>query len=153
MDSERFPPFVLFTERIAKNIKRIADIKLEPYGLRSSHLMCILQLAKSGNGLSSSSLAEVCGVDKAFISRITGELSEKNYIVRDSESARGKYKTRFVLTDSGKQIYRICTDVLQECIERVDTNISKKKLEIFYEVLAKIDLGVSDLLKKENINE
>ena len=153
MDSERFPPFVLFTERIAKNIKRIADEKLEPYGLRSAHLMCILQLAKSKTGLSSSSLADVCGVDKAFISRITNELSEKSYIVRDDESARGKYKTKFVLTQSGREVYLTISEILQGCIEHIDANISKKKLEIFYEVLAKIDFGVSDLLKKENIDE
>ena len=66
MNAERFSSFVLFIERISKNIKRVADIKLEPYGLRSSHLMCILQLAKSEGGLSSTGLAEACGVDKAF---------------------------------------------------------------------------------------
>ena len=74
MESERFVPFVLYTERIAKNIKRLADKKMEPYGLRSAHIMCILQLSKSDSGLSSMELAEVCGVDKAFISRITTEL-------------------------------------------------------------------------------
>ena len=99
MDNERFTPFVLIIERITKNIKRIADMEMEPYGLRSSHVMCILQLAKSENGLSSSALAEACGVDKAFISRITSELLEKNYIVK--EIVPGKtYKTSFLLTEA-----------------------------------------------------
>ena len=80
MESERFVPFILQTERIAKNIKRLADAKMEPYGLRSAHVMCILQLAKSEKGLSSAELSEACGVDKAFISRITTELTEKGYI-------------------------------------------------------------------------
>ena len=87
MDNERFTPFVLIIERITKNIKRIADMEMEPYGLRSSHVMCILQLAKSERGLSSSALAEACGVDKAFISRITSELLEKNYIVKRIKQA------------------------------------------------------------------
>ena len=47
MDTERFTPFVLYIERISKNIKRIADEKMEPYGLRSSHIICIMQLGKS----------------------------------------------------------------------------------------------------------
>jgi len=29
MESERFVPFVLYTERIAKNIKRLAETKME----------------------------------------------------------------------------------------------------------------------------
>ena len=104
MESERFPLFVLFTERISKNIKRIEDEKMEPYGLRSSHVMCILQLSKVEGGLSSTALAEACGVDKAFISRITAELVEKGYITKNDENAVGKYKNKFILTEKGNDI-------------------------------------------------
>lgn len=145
MDYERFSSFVLFTERISKNIKRIADLKMEPHGLRSSHVMCILQLAKSNGGLSSTALADACGVDKAFISRITSELSEKDYITKD-KNAKGKYKTKFVLTEKGQEMNGVITGILAECFEHVDARLSLKKLEIFYETLEKIDFGIADLL-------
>ena len=145
MDYERFSSFVLFTERISKNIKRIADLKMEPHGLRSSHVMCILQLAKSNGGLSSTALADACGVDKAFISRITSELSEKDYITKD-KNAKGKYKTKFVLTEKGQEMNGVITGILAECFEYVDARLSLKKLEIFYETLEKIDFGIADLL-------
>ncbi len=148
MDYERFSSFVLYTERISKNIKRIADLKMEPYGLRSSHVMCILQLAKSEIGLSSTALAEACGVDKAFISRITSELTEKDYITKD-KNAKGKYKTKFVLTEKGQRINMEITDILIECFKHVDAKLSVKKLEIFYETLEKIDFGIADLLDDE----
>lgn len=147
MDTERFSSFVLFIERISKNIKRVADIKLEPYGLRSSHLMCILQLAKSEGGLSSTGLSEACGIDKAFVSRITGELVAKNYIVKKDDANGAKYKTKFVLTENGKSLKNIINEIIEECLSRVDTNISPKKLEVFYDVLGKIDLGVEALIK------
>lgn len=147
MDSERFSPFVLFIERISKNIKRIADIKMEPYDLRSSHVMCILQLAKSEGGLSSTALADACGVDKAFVSRITSELMEKKYITRDEENASGKYKTKLILTQKGEEINGVIVDILNQCFREVDAKLTAKKLEVFYDVLEKIDLGVSDLLK------
>ena len=146
MEYERFSSFVLFTERISKNIKRIADLKMEPYGLRSSHVMCILQLAKSEIGLSSTALADSCGVDKAFISRITSELTEKDYITKD-KNAKGKYKTRFVLTEKGQEINNVITDILIDCFKHVDARLSLKKLEVFYEMLEKIDFGIADLLK------
>ena len=147
MASERFSPFVLFIERISKNIKRIADTKMEPYGLRSSHVMCIFQLAKSENGLTSTALADACGVDKAFISRITTELMEKKYIEKDEENAIGKYKTKLILTEKGKEINDIIVQNLEECFQEIDSNITSKKLNIFYEVLDKIDSGVADLTK------
>ena len=151
MDYERFSPFVLYIERISKNIKRIADEKMEPHGLRSSHVMCILQLEKSKGGLSSTALADACGVDKAFVSRITNELMEKKYIMKD-ENAKGKYKTKFVLTELGRQISTVITGILTECFEHVDARLSAKKLEVFYETLEKIDNGVSDLVKNDERN-
>lgn len=148
MNTERFTPFVLYIERISKNIKRIADEKMKPYGLRSAHVMCILQLGKSEGGLSSSALAEVCGVDKAFVSRITNELLEKKYITKQ-EGRLSKYKVKFVLTESGIEIHRIMNDIVMECLTQVDSRISMKKLEIFYEVLNDVDNGITGLVKKE----
>lgn len=147
MDSERFSPFVLYIERISKNIKRIADIKMEPYGLRSSHVMCILQLAKNEGGLSSTALADACGVDKAFISRITNELMEKEYIKKDEENAVGKYKTKLILTEKGEEINKIIVGILDECFREVDSRLTAKKLGVFYDVLEKVDNGIAELLK------
>lgn len=148
MDKERFTPFVLYIERISKNIKRIADEKMAPYGLRSAHVMCIMQLGKNTEGLSSSELSEACGVDKAFISRITSELIEKGYIAK-ADGSEGKYKIKFNLTDTGIELYKCIVGIIIELIERVDSHISVKKLEIFYELLAGIDNGVEALVKKE----
>ena len=149
MESERFVPFVLYTERIAKNIKRLADKKMEPYGLRSAHIMCILQLAKSENGLSSAQLSKVCGVDKAFISRITAELMEKNYIVRNIGPQQGKYKTKFSLTEEGVKIHQILNELVGQFINKVSKNTPVRKLEIFYEVLNSIDVELDNITNKE----
>ena len=148
MDKERFTPFVLYIERISKNIKRVADEKMIPYGLRSAHVMCIMQIGKSEKGLSSSELADACGVDKAFISRITTELLEKEYITKVDGNV-GKYKIKFRLTESGEKINQEIIKIVIECIEKVDAHISTKKLEIFYELLGGIDKGIESLAKKE----
>ena len=148
MDSERFSPFVLFIERISKNIKRIADEKMEPYGLRSSHVMCILQLAENKGGLSSTALADACGVDKAFISRITSELMEKEYIMKDDKATTGKYKIKLILTDKGIEMNKIIVDILNECFKQVDASLTAKKLDVFYDVLERVDTGISNLIKE-----
>ena len=149
MESERFVPFVLYTERISKNIKRLADAKMEPYGIRSAQIMCILQLAKSEEGLSSAELSRVCGVDKAFVSRITSELMEKNYISRDIGPKQGKYKTKFLLTDEGVKIYNVMNDIINQFIQKTSKNTPVKKLETFYEVLNSIDTELDKITNKE----
>ena len=145
MEGERFTPFVLLIERISKNIKRIADKEMEPYGLRSSHVMCMLQLAKTKDGLSSSALADACGVDKAFISRITNELLEKGYIEKEDNSQK-KYKTNFILTDKGKEINKKMAEIVSNYVRLVNQNVSKKAIENFYEVLNEFDSEISDII-------
>lgn len=152
MDTERFTPFVLYIEKISKNIKRIADEKMAPYSLRSAHVMCIMQLGKNNEGLCSCELSEACGVDKAFISRITQELVEKGYIIK-ADDACGKYKIKFVLTEQGEKINQEIVQIVMECLDKVDSHISMKKLEIFYELLSEIDKGVEALVKKGEVNE
>ena len=111
--------------------------------------MCILQLAKSEIGLSSAELSNVCGVDKAFISRITSELMEKNYISRDIGPKQGKYKTKFLLTEEGVKIHQIINDFISQFIKKVSKNTPVRKLEIFYEVLSSIDNELDIITNKE----
>ena len=147
MESERFTPFVLLIERISKNIKRIADKEMEQYGLRSSHVMCMLQLAKTENGLSSSALAEACGVDKGFISRITNELLEKGYITKENDSVR-KYKTNFNLTKTGMEINKKMSEIVSNYVSLVNQNVSKNEIESFYRVLNEFDLEISKIVNE-----
>ena len=149
MDDTRFTPFVLTLERVSKNIRRIADKEMEPYGLRSSHVMCILQLSKSKNGLSSSALAEVCGVDKAFISRITNELLEKGFIKKEEIPSK-KYKTSFYLTEKGMEINRKMGEIVKGYVHSVNKNVPKREIEKFYEVLNQFDLEISKIANEEN---
>jgi predicted transcriptional regulator len=146
MDQERFTPFVLLIERISKNIKRIADKEMEPYGLRSSHVMCMLQLAKTENGLSSSALAEACGVDKAFISRVTTELLEKGFIIKVQDGAK-IYKTNFVPTESGYEIIERMKKIVNGYVCLVDQNVEKKDIEKFYNVLEEFDKEISNIVE------
>lgn len=147
MDNTRFTPFVLTIERVSKNIKRIADKEMEPYGLRSSHVMCMLQLSKTEKGLSSSSLADACGVDKAFISRITNELLDKGYIEKEDNTQK-KYKTRFILTESGKEINKKMVEIVTGYVQLVNQNVSQRDIEIFYNVLNEFDSEISKIVNE-----
>ena len=80
MENFKISEFMLALDRVTKNTKRLIDIVLQKYGLRSTHASCFFRICEDEKGLSSTELSEACGVDKAFISRITSELVADGYI-------------------------------------------------------------------------
>ncbi len=146
---ERFLPFILSIDRISKNIKRIKDKAMEKYDLRSAHVMCLFNLVKSPDGLNSTELADICGVDKAFVSRVTTELENRGYIERKQNSHGSIYKSKFVLTQEGLEINEYIGKKIAEIMGKVSGEIPDHKLKVFYEVLAIIDENISFQLKEE----
>ena len=147
--SERFLPFILSIDRISKNIKRIKDNAMEKYGLRSAHVICLFNLAKSQDGLNSTELSEACGVDKAFISRVTGELEKRGYIERAQNNRGSIYKCKFVLTEAGLEIKDYINQKISEIMENISGDIADHKIKVFYEVLSILDENISFQLKEE----
>ena len=140
MNNERFTPFVLIIERITKNIKRIADLEMEQYGLRSSHVMCILQLAKSEGGLSSSALADACGVDKAFISRTTSDLVKGGFIETNQKYEDGrKYRLKYILTEKGKFVLHETKKTVEHYFSELGNKIGEYEMNSFMRVIGMID--------------
>ena len=146
----RFASFILSIDRISKNIKRIKNNTMEKYGLRSAHVMCLLNLVKSGEGLNSTELADACGVDKAFISRITSELVADGYIEKDPGSKGIIYKRKFILTEKGTEVYNDLKATLASFTTKASEQVSPEKLAIFDEVLNIIDRNTKNFLKGGN---
>ena len=148
-NSERFLNFVLTIDRISKNIKRIKDNAMEKYNLRSAHVMCLFSLVKTGEGLSSTELSEACGVDKAFVSRVTTELEKRGYIQRSKNSRGSIYKCKFILTEQGSEVKDYMNNKIAEVMNGVSGELSEHKLRAFYEVLSILDENISFQLKEE----
>ncbi len=147
--TERFLPFILSIDRVSKNIKRIKDNVMEKYGLRSAHVMCLFSLVKNSEGLNSTELADACGVDKAFVSRVTGELERRGYIQRNQNDHGSIYKCKFVLTELGLDVNKYINEKIAQIMEEVSGSIPDHKIRTFYEVLAIIDENISFQLKEE----
>ena len=80
MSGERYVRFCMAVEQMAKTLQKYKNEKLAAFGLRSMHLMFMFQLHQSEDGLTGTELAAICSVDKAFISRVTGELISLGYV-------------------------------------------------------------------------
>jgi DNA-binding MarR family transcriptional regulator len=150
MENMKISEFMLALDRVTKNTKRLIDIVLQKYGLRSTHASCFFRICEDEKGLSSTELSEACGVDKAFISRITSELVADGYIEKDPGSKGIIYKRKFILTEKGMTVYNNLKSTLASFTTKASEQISAEKLAIFDEVLNIIDRNTKNSLKGGN---
>ena len=124
---------------------------MAPFGLRSVHVTCLVRLGQSRKGLTCVELAETCGVDKSLISRVLGELEEKEYIFY--EESDKKYRRRIFLTESGRVVLKEVQKLLETAVDEVRGDVSDEELECFYRVLNYFDRNICGLIEstsKEN---
>ena len=134
MYNDHFEQFTLTLADILKSIKKIKDKRMNTYGLRSSHVMVLYLLGREENGLTPVELAESGSVDKALISRIITELSEKGFVTPNPADGK-RYKARLMLTPAGKATAHYIASMIGDIQKQVSGDISMEEMEIFYRVL------------------
>lgn len=93
---------ILFARHL-KDVNKVYDELLKPYGLSKFHGAYLICLTRNPNGLRLNDFNRIIGCDKANTSRALSDLESKQLIIRDSES--GQEKKYFVkLTDEGMEI-------------------------------------------------
>ena len=138
MNGERYVRFCMAVEHMAKTLQKYKNEKLAAFGLRSMHLMFMFQLNQAAEGLTGSELAATCSVDKAFISRVTGELSNLGYIeYRDKMGTR--YKNKLILTEKGREVMAEVSGIIDETIAAVSSQITSEEFDVFYKVLGTVN--------------
>lgn len=133
--------FELFTVQIAKAsrlIKAIKSQELSKFNLQGSNAYCLYYLNKSENGLTPKELTEVCGEDKALVSRTIENLESNGYITLMA-SAEKRYKNPIVLTEKGKEIGKFVSEKVDSVLNKVSVGISEKERIAFYSTLLKIN--------------
>lgn len=135
MQEDRFELFDVSVSLICKSIQKIKSEKVLPYGLKSSHVLFLVQLNKKEDGLTASELSEAGHVDKAQISRIISELTQKGYVTKKSSRRGQKYNVKLTLTETGKRVTNEINDIIARVLEYVSGSIPRSDLDIFYRTL------------------
>ncbi len=98
----RFEHFAAAISGIHRDIQKIERIEMEHYGLKGSHAQCLLAMHRYPEGITAARLCEVCGKDKAAVSRMMAELEGKGMVCRAAEGGN-RYRALLVLTDMGEE--------------------------------------------------
>ena len=146
---KRFEIFVTAIGQISRSLQKLKSSEMADFGLKGTHVMCLYQLQRHGEGLTAAQLAQLCDEDKAAISRSISELQERE-LVEIPEAPGRRYRKPIVLTDQGRRI----TDAMdQKIIDAVDTaarGYTEQEREIFYHVLLQVARNLQNACSQED---
>ena len=132
---DRFIRFILAIEQVEKAVQTVKNRYMSPSGLRGSHVMCLCQLMKEENGLTSAELARRCRVDRAFVSRTVTELTAEGILTAEEKGRRARLR----LTERGRELANSMNGMLQAGVTAATEGIAPKDLETMYAVMARIE--------------
>lgn len=131
--------FEMFTILIAKASRCIYKIKtgaMAEYNLKSSHVSCLYYLHKV-SPLTAKELCDMCGEDKANISRAIKYLESEGYIYCPT-SAHKRYQSALLLTEKGELVGKELTEKIDKVLYEVSEGLSEENRRIFYQSLTTI---------------
>ena len=107
------------------------------------------------NGTPSTSLGPKMGIEPTSLSRTLKNLEERGLINRKPNPEDGR-SVLIVLTEDGINMRNVSKDVVLSFYEAIDDNISPEELNIFFNVLQKINSIAGDkktFKRKKNYNK
>lgn len=131
--------FEAFNGLIGNAMKSLEKLKAKgmgEYGLSGTYTLCLLQLYTAPEGMTRTQLAHTCGVDRAQITRVIGELIAKELVLELGSGSN--YRKKCVLTEKGREVTVGINALVHKINTFVSGNIPKERLEIFYETLREI---------------
>ena len=143
---DRFETFTVLINRISRNIKKIKNLEMSEYNLRSAHVSCLYYLY-TNKGATATDLCERCEEDKATISRALDFLEANGYLTCNSKHAK-RYKSPLVLTEKGAFVGRQITDKINDVLSNVSVGLLEEERLIFYKSLATISESLDRILKE-----
>ena len=85
-------------------------------------------------GMTAAELSRNCSVDKAFISRLTGELCTAGYVEYKTREI-SRHNNKLMLTETGRQVMSEIHQIINDSVSHIVSGIPENHLTIFYTVL------------------
>lgn len=99
---DRFEQFVSYISSVHRDIQKIVRDEMVKYGLKGAYAQYLIVLHRYPQGITATELCEVCGKDKAAISRALSEMEDRGLIFKVSNHDN-QYRALLRLTDAGNE--------------------------------------------------
>lgn len=142
-----FHTFTVEIMEIHRSIQRIKTEEMKEFGLKGLHVSCLYYIYNQREGITLKELCELCGEDKAAVSRSLTSLKKDGYVVNENEEGK-RYKYILKLTEKGEatgaQIYEKISRVLSE----IRADLDPEEERIFYKNLIMIAENMERICQK-----
>ena len=146
---DRFERFSFSIFEISRFWHKIAAEEMEKYGLKGPCAMYLSVLHKNPQGLTAARLSDLCGRDKADVSRAISAMEAKGLLQRDSKP----YRALLQLTELGNEAAKTVCRRVAVAVEHASRGYTAKQRETFYAVLQTVTQNLADLSKSGLPNE
>ena len=144
----RFAKFSFSIAEIDRCWHKLAAEEMAKYELNSPHAVYLNTLYDAGeDGITSAQLAEICGKNKADVSRMVAIL-EKKGLVKKVAVGSNMYRARLMLTDEGRNAARHVRERAALAVELAGSGLTDEERETFYKALELITLNLQKLGKE-----
>ena len=140
---ERFNEFTLLVSNIHRCIYKIKTEEVLEFNLKSSHVSCLYYIYRE-NSLTAKELCDICGEDKANISRAIKYLKTNGFLVCDC-SIHKRYKSKLLLTEKGQIVAQRITKKVEEILSYASVGLSENNRNIMYRSLNLINDNLNQL--------
>lgn len=129
----RFERFTHAIFEISRYWHKITAAELEDYGLKGTYAIYLTVLRRFPDGLTAAKLCELCGRDKADVSRAMADFEQKGLISRESG-----YRSLVRLTEAGLQAAEFVKARSALAVQLASEGVSEEARNTMYEALGKI---------------
>ena len=145
----RFARFSLAISEIDRCWHKLAADEMSKYELNSPHAVYLTTLYDFADGITAARLGELCGKNKADVSRMIAILERKG-LVRKVAVGGNFYRAKLLLTDEGRQAAEHVKGRAALAVELAGAGMTDADREVFYRCLEQITTNLQ-MLSKEGL--
>ena len=129
----RFETFTLLIAKASRCIHKIKTKEMAAYNLKSSHVSCLYYLYKA-DSLTAKELGDLCGEDKANLSRAVKRLETDEYIYCPTNAPK-RYQSPLLLTEKGKSVGKDIAEKIDKILISASEGLTEENRTVFYQSL------------------
>jgi len=133
----RFERFSFAISEISRCWHKIATEEMEKHGLKGPHAIYLVVMSRYEDGITATKLSEVCGRDKADVSRAMAVMENVGLVIKEGVN-QSFYRAHLKLTDAGRCAAEQVKKRAHIAVEMAGGDVSTENREIFYDTLEHI---------------
>ena len=134
---DRFEQFVSYISAILRDIQKIEREEMVKYGLKGAYAQYLVAMRRYPEGLTAAELCEVCGKDKAAVSRVLSEMESKG-LVEKRCNHDSQYKAQLLLTKSGEDAAEYVCRKAVAAVEIAGRELTDETRTLLYRALRSV---------------